>query len=452
MFPCRNKYLAFLLVSASGLQLHAQTTSSLSNPRNGRDNNPYSKFGIGELVNRNNAAVRGIANLTSTYSNTYSVNTDNPATYSFMDVQRAVFEVGGTGQTRTTHGTVNGAETNYRTGTATLSYMTLAVPVSRNSGFCIGFRPYSRTYYSLRDTLSKTTNPPSPLDSAETIYKGEGSLNYAFIGGSAKYKGLSVGFNFGYLFGSQFVSTQLNPYDVSNGTRSYISEYSNQTRTGGIYWKGGLLYEAKLDSFYTLRIGGTITMDQRVKQHYLEYNIAGYNFGDTVVRDTAYYLPETRSTMTLPLSYSAGIMLTHAGKWGVGVDYTATQWSNFKSELNKTMNSGIAASSYRLALGSEYTPDATDIKHVLSRSTYRLGAYYGTEYLRLNGNDISYYGITAGMSLPFKRYQTQVSYLHAAIEYGILGTTDAGLMRQNYLRFTLGASMTARWFDRKKYQ
>lgn len=452
MFLCRNKTIPFLFLATSGLQLHAQTTSSLSNPRNGRDNNPYSKYGIGELANHNNASIRGMGNLSSTYISPYSVNADNPASYSFMDVQRAVFEVGATGQTRNTHGTIDGADANYRTGTATLSYMTLAVPVSKNGGLCFGLRPYSRSYYSLRDTITPSSSPASPIDSAELIYKGEGALNYAFIGGSAKYKGLSLGINFGYLFGTSFVSTQLNPYDITSATRSFISEYSNQTRTGGIYWKGGLIYETKLDSLHTLRIGGTLCMDQRVKQHYLEYSIAGYNFGDTVIRDTASYLPETRSTMTLPLSYSAGIMFSRTGKWSLGLDYTATQWSDFKSELNTAMNQGIAASSYRFALGTEYTPDAADIKHVLSRSTYRLGAYYGSDYLKVNGQQLGYYGITAGMSLPFRRYQTQISSLHAAIEYGILGTTDAGLMQQNYLRFTLGASMTARWFDRKRYQ
>lgn len=446
----RNKYFFVFLTAVISTPAMAQTTASYSNPINGRDNNPYSKYGLGELLNGNNVAMRGAGNATSAYANGYSINTDNPASYSLLE--RTTFELGGVASTRNTTGSINGNPQSYRTGTASIAYMTMAVPVTRHGGFSFGFRPYARTYYSLRDTISSGTVPQSPIDSAELIYKGEGSLNYAFIGGSVRIKGLSAGFNFGYLFGNTFNSTQLNPYDYTNATRSYVSEYSTQTRVGGVMWKGGLMYTAKLDSFITLRIGGSISLNQKINQHFTEYHISGYNFGDTVIRDTAYFQPEAKGKLTLPTSYSGGFMLSKENKWAVMADYSATQWSEFSSDLNSHMNRNIAASSYKMSLGTEYIPDVNDLKHILSRCTYRLGGYYGTDYITPSATTLNYYGITAGMTLPFRRFQTQMSYLHAAIDFGRLGTTDNGLMQQNYLRFSVGFSMTSKWFERAKYQ
>jgi hypothetical protein len=186
-----------------------------------------------------------------------------------------------------------------------------------------------------------------------------------------------------------------------------------------------------------------------LKQHFSEYHIAYYNFTDTVTRDTSYNLPETEGRLTMPLSYSVGIMLTRDNKWGVGVDYKATKWSEFKSDLNSYMNTGIAASSYRISVGGEYTPDAENLRHYLSRGTYRLGAYYGTDYLQLQNTSLPYYGITAGASLPFRRTLSQV---HAAIDVGVLGTTENNLNRHNYVRFTLGISLNDLWFVKRRLE
>lgn len=448
MCHCHAKYsLITIILVVCGTSLFAQTTASGSNPTNGRENNPYSQYGIGELKNGNNAALIGMGSITSAYYNAYRLNTDNPASYSFL--QRTTFELGLNGTSRTITGTLNGVEQTYKTGTASIAYLNLAVPVTKNGGFCLGFKPVSNVYYKLADTISAYEPPFSPIGRVEKIYSGEGGLNYAYLGGSAKYKGLSVGFNAGYTFGTIRNSTRLNPIDSFSKNNAFTSDFSNYTRIGGIQWKGGLMYEVRLDSFHTLRIGGTISTNQNLKQHFSEYHIAYYNFKDTVTRDTSYNLPETEGRLTMPLSYSVGIMLTRDNKWGVGVDYKATKWSEFGSDLNSYMNTGIAASSYRISVGGEYTPDAENLRHYLSRGTYRLGAYYGTDYLQLQNTSLPYYGITAGASLPFRRTLSQV---HAAIDVGVLGTTENNLNRHNYVRFTLGISLNDLWFVKRRLE
>ena len=446
MYHCRpNQVITFLLV-VSSFRVFGQTTAGASNPLNGRENNPYSRYGLGELRNGNNTLLRGMGSITSAYANPYAVNTDNPASYASL--RRTTFEVGATGTNRTIHGTINGADASYRTGSASVAYMNLGMPVGKNGGLCFGFRPYSTAYSRLEDTLGAATTPPSPIGRTIRSYLANGGLNYAFLGGSARYKGLSIGFNAGYLFGKFNNSDVLIPADTMSINNAFYSQFVTNNRIGGILWKGGLQYEFKVDSLHMLRIGGTVTLGQQVNEHFQEQHLAAYSFGDTVVRDTSYNSGELTGALTLPLSYSGGIMFIRPGRWSVGVDYSATQWSGFSSQYSSGMNAGIAASSYKLGIGGEYTPGAENSRRYLSRATYRLGASFGNDYLQLAGTQLPYYNITAGFSLPFKR---SLSQLHTAVEVGALGTTDNGLMRQNFVRITVGLSLNDLWFIRPKY-
>jgi len=447
MYHCRAKSLLVVLLSVLCYHVSGQTSISGSNPRNGRENNPYSKYGLGEIRNGNNTVLKGMGNITSAFCNPTQANTDNPASYSF--IRRTTFEVGANTSSRTVHGTVNGVDESYKTGTASVAYMNLAFPVGKNGGMCLGFRPYSSTYYKLEDSINSSSTPPSPFGSAVTSYNGEGGMNFAFIGGSAKYKGLSVGFNAGYLFGTFRNVTAIYPKNVYATNYAFSAEFNQYSRLGGIHWKGGLLYEAKLDSFHVLRIGATATLGQKLNEHFRADNVSTFGYGDTLVRDTLYASGDIKGKLALPMSYSAGIMLTRTGKWGVGVDYTATQWNAFHSELNTQMNANIASSSYKMSIGGEYTPNADNTKRYLSRATYRLGGYYGSDYLQIQGQKLPYYGLTAGLSLPFKRSMSQV---HIALDGGVLGTTANNLMKQNYIRLSLGVSLNDLWFVKRRYE
>ena len=310
---------------------------------------------------------------------------------------------------------------------------------------CIGFRPYSRVYYNLQDTI---LGSQSPIGQVARSYNGSGGLNYAYVGAAAKFKGLSLGFNIGYMFGTLVSTTATVPIDTAVTNIAYTGQYTNYNRIGGIYWKGGFLYERKIDSDYTFRIGGTATIQQNITERLSSYQISSYNFGDTLVNDTAASAANQKGNLTLPLTYSIGVMICKNDKWDVGVDYTATNWAKFHSTPDTILNSGIANQSYRISLGGEITPNANNIRNYFSRVTYRFGLYYGTDYINPVNTSIPIYGITAGASLPFRR---SLSHLHVALDVGRLGTTTNGLAQETYVRFTLGLSFNDKWFIPRKY-
>ena len=83
--------------------------------------------------------------------------------------------------------------------------------------------------------------------------------------------------------------------------------------------------------------------------------------------------------------------------------------------------------------------------------TYRAGAYYGTDYLVINGHNLPNYGLTLGGSLHFKASHFSWVNLHSSIDVGRIGSSQYQQMVQNYFRFTLGLSFNDKWFIPRKY-
>jgi long-subunit fatty acid transport protein len=434
----RASLLFLLFITA--IKVSAQTGST-SNPNTGRENNPYSKYGIGELMNGNSAVLRGMGNITSAFQNPYEINSDNPASYSF--IERTTFEIGGTGSTRN----IVAPGLSYTTGTASLSYFTMAFPVNKNAGIAFGFKPISNVYYAMADTIPSSTLP-SPIGRVIRAYNGEGGVNEAYLGGAWRYKGLSLGFNLGYMFGTMQHITGTIPFDSLATNRAYNATYANYTQLGGLHWKIGAMYERKLDSNYTIRLGGTFTLSQNILERFNSYQVSSFNFGDTIVNDTISNGGEQHGKLKLPMSFSLGAMLVRNDKWNIGVDYSFTQWSGFHSAPDADLNQGVGSQAYKLSLGGEYTPDINNTRNYFSRVTYRYGLYYGSDYINLSGSQLPVYGFTAGASLPVRR---SLSHLHLALDLGRLGTTNNNLLQETYVRFTLGVSFNDRWFIKRKY-
>jgi long-subunit fatty acid transport protein len=191
-----------------------------------------------------------------------------------------------------------------------------------------------------------------------------------------------------------------------------------------------------------------VTINQNLSEKYNSYQTSSYNYGDTLVSDTISNPGQVKGKLKLPMSYSIGVVLARTNKWDIGVDYTATQWSGFKSTADTSMNYGIATGSYKISVGGEYIPDINNLRSYGSRVTYRAGLYYGTDYMSFQNTKLPVYGITAGASLPFRR---STSHLHTSIDVGRLGTTANNLIQETYVRFSLGISFNDLWFIKRKY-
>jgi len=402
------------------------TTHCAIAQKSNRENAPYSRFGIGELRNGNNTYLKGMGSISSAYTSAFNVNTDNPASYASL--QLTTYEAGAEGNTRT----IRAASDKYQTGSATLSYMHVGIPIGKHAGMAFGLKPVSRLYYYLTDTTVVDS-----FGSAIKKYQGDGALSQGFIGFAGKYKGVSLGFNFGYIFGNSIIISSIEP---STETQKVLSSrFYTETKMGGIYWNAGAMYETDLTKKLFMRVGATLTISQALHATRDRYWISYLYQADTAVRNVG-----QKGTIQLPMNYSVGALITGSSKWTVGLNYLGSNWSNY---TNYGLTDSIAASTYKLSLGLEYTPDAA-AKGYIQKVTYRIGGYYGTDPVLLRSVQLDYYAVTAGMTLPFRK---NISRIHTSIEVGSRGTRTYGLIRENFVRFGIGLSLNDKWFIKRKY-
>ncbi|HTN45445.1 MAG TPA: hypothetical protein VL098_03800 [Flavipsychrobacter sp.] len=424
---CRNynrRYLLCFLFLFAGYSSFAQKSN--------RENSPYTRFGIGEFRNGANVSLRGMASISSAYSSEYAVNTDNPASYA--NLRLTTYEAGVEGSKRTIYSGGN----SYPTGTVTLSYLTIGIPVGKHFGMALGLRPYTRTYYNSSDSVNMPGLGPSIRG-----YNGDGSSNFAFLGFAGKVKGFSAGINFGYLFGNMsHASTLVKQYDTVN---SFNSVFSKNTRIGGLYYKGGLMYETALNKKFGLRLGATFSTSQSINAKLDEYQYI-YNpyYSAGTQRDTAIKTEGAKGNIVLPSTYSFGAQLFSKDNWAVGLDFTTANWKEYR---NFGSTDSVADRTYRVAVGGEFTPNPTSLYKYLNRVTYRLGLYYGKDYIELRNTQLDYYAVTLGASLPFKRTPDR---FHFGMEIGKRGTQSNGLIRENFFKFMVGMSLNDRWFVKSK--
>jgi len=436
-----SRLLLTIAVTACSLHASAQI-SDQDGPKSTKENSPYSRFGIGNLNNGLNAMALSMGGTATAYTDAFSVNSFNPATYSFIKATSLDFGL------QASSNSVFMDNKNYSSGTVTFSYFSLGIPVNKYGGLVFGFKPISTMYFNSNDT--------SNVDGlGNTVFNnnGSGGTQYAYLGLSGRYKGFSLGFNAGYVFGSfdyaqSFYSLDKNSDSVPS---SRGGDFMQQKQVGGLYWKGGLMYQAKLKKDHFLNIGATLNLSQKLTVHedtwdraYIRGADGGFVSLDTVNQNT-----EVKGALQMPAEYALGVSYGKEMNWSIGADFKYADWANFQMMGDRT---GISDDAWRMSIGGEFTPNPkATYKKYLSMVTYRLGAYYGKDNISLNGIEVDYVGGTIGASFPLKRQFTQFGRINTTLDMGKRGTTENGLAREFFVKFTFGLSLNDIWFIRPKY-
>lgn len=438
-FPAGNRAVSSVKPTASriltlSLICAAATASAQIEVPNGnsvKENDPYSRYGIGEPITGTNVLNRGMGYFSTAYQNATVVNTENPASYTSLKL--TTYEAGFTGSARTL--LANG--TSVSTGSASFAYLRMGIPLGKRGGMAFGIQPQTRVFYNNVDSASIPG-----IGRTASIYNGEGGINYAFVGGAYRVGGFSLGANFGYMFGNIRNTSQLLNVDSSKVRNSDVSSF---TRYGGIYYKLGVQFHDSLRNGLQLRLGATAALNQNIggdRESYTStFNIVNaVRTWDTVLRTSG-----LGGDLSIPATYSVGAQLG-GSNWSIGAEAYRTDWKQYSNYGIR--DSAVRDQSYRFNVGGEFVPEPGSVRSYFSRVTYRAGFYYGTDYLSLRNTDLNYYGVTVGASFPFKRGLDQ---LHTALEIGRRGTETNGLVQMNFVRLHLGISLNDRWFIKRRY-
>ena len=400
---------------------------------------PYSVLGIGDDVSSKTVEEMSMGGVGTASNSTYQFTFSNPASYS--SILLTTYSLAG--QNRGI--SLKDATGKQKTSNASLSYLAMGIPLGEKGGFVFGLQPNTSVGYSLIDRV---------LDSSDEVieitgYDGDGGTNRVFFGtGYEIVKNLSVGLEGEYVFGNIDNSITNQEKDVQLGTK-----YVTDTRVKGFGLKAGLLYKKELKKDLFLNLGATIQLENKLDSegHEYLYTVSFAN-GETP-RDTILNNAST-GFYKKPVKTSLGVSIGNPNKWEASIDYSFHD----KIELGGNLLNNSPKLAYqkgsKFSVGGFYLPKHNSISSYWDRVIYRAGIRVEQTGLMVNGTGnvgqfdaIDDFGISFGVGLPMGN---QVSRLNLGFEFGKRGTTDNGLIEENYFNFKLGLSLSNKWFRKRE--
>lgn len=425
----KKSYIPLLLLTLTLVTvINAQAQVSISSP--------YSLFGIGSLYSNSSQLNMSIGGSSAAFSSPYFINPANPASYSSLDSNSFVFD----GAMFLKRGTLATKELSQKYNFGSISNVFVGFPVTRWWRASLGVLPFSSVGYEINDAIEDAV-----IGRHINIYKGSGGLNKAYIGNAfSPFKNFSIGVNAAYIFGDINKESAVTFPDSATYTNTMIK---NSTRLTKLTAELGLMYRFNFKEGYFLQTGVTINPEHTIigKTDHIIYTFArNYDQNRDIIKDTIEYMPGAETSTTLPLAIGGGFMLGNTNRWFATADVQYQKWSQFKYLGN---NPGLK-DNLRISLGGQLRPSPVDIGKYWERINYRAGFRFEQSYLELQNTRINDFGISFGLGLPMKKSR---STLNLAVEMGTQGTTDNGLIRENYFRITLGTALQERWFLKRKY-
>jgi hypothetical protein len=391
---------------------------------------PYSYYGIGDVRYKGTAEMRAMAGI-AVEQDSIHLNMDNPASYA--NLKLTTFSVGGSYNTsKLQSGSVSEDATR-----TTLDYLAVGLPLGK-IGVGFGLMPYSSVGYQIQ-TLSTADA------GVNSRYNGSGGLNKAFLGAAYKISpkfslGADIHYNFGTIENSGLVFAN----DVPVGTRQL-----NNSNLSGFDFSVGAMYQTKIYkkiSVFTsisYKLESDLTSNNTSSVSAVNYN-SDFNFS---VVDAEDQVNDTR-ILTLPSKLSVGLGVGEARKWLVGAQAVVGSVGSLVNTYNQSADVSYEKS-MKYSVGGYFVPNYNSFSSYAKRVVYRAGLKYEKTGLVVRSESINDMGFTVGFGLPITGFFSNVNF---GFEMGKRGTTNAGLIKENYANFSVGLSLNDRWFEKRKFQ
>ena len=414
----------------------------------GLGNSPYSRLGLGETTG-NVGGVRqlGMGGTGLAAPNSSNVNELNPALLYFTP--RTTWEAAFNAQVKD----VRNANGSYRTGTGTLAYLVMAVPLSKRWGAAIGLKPYSSVNYESSST-GTATGDPTAATFGQT--KGTGGISEAYIGtGFHVLRDLTLGGSASYLFGTveQTAATSV----VTNATDAQRVVVDDEAlRYSDFLFRASAHYRHKLGKDLSVNLAGVQTFQANV--HTNRVNTNQFQDVNGALIGTPITLSDESGNTLLPALSQVGISLDNNRNWTANLDGSWQQWSKFQTYSQLPTNA--LSDSWRVAAGGEYAPDPGSVDSYFKRVSYRLGVSLSQMPYQPAGIKLYDRAVHWGFSFPLPTASAlESTVISLAFIYGVrgntnylVGNTGGSNVRENYLRVQAAATLSNRWFIKRRLQ
>ena len=327
----------------------------------------------------------------------------------------------------------------------------MSLPIQSNRiGATLAFRPYSRVSYLVvrADTLSDPGLPSGAIPYNLNL-EGDGGLQEVKLGvGWRLSPWLAVGASANALFGviedRQRTEYPEGDFGATRTTRR-TQMWGFGATLGAVASARGLLGERD-----ALSVGAALTLPTALELR--RVRTRGISLDQDTLR------AEVVGDATLPLQLQAGLSYLPDPRWTLAADVSYEPWSGFESTLAlggfvPAVGGEAAVDDLRDRLrvggGFQYVPAGADrTAGYLARTAYRLGGYYDRAFYAPGGEPLSTLAVTGGLSLPAVLPGTRFDL---GFEAGTRGTTEAGLVRDLFIRGTATINFGERWFVRRRF-
>ena len=403
---------------------------------------PYSILGLGTEFRSETVEQSMMGGLGAAIYNPFHLNLTNPAAVADLKFTTYVF-----GLERQSL-TIYDESTKQNSSSTRLSYFGFGTRIIDGFGFYFGMQPVSAVGYSLSNRLFDNEGQLNEL----TTYTGTGDVNRLYLGlGARLFKGFTVGAEIDYLFGSLENSIIKQTLDVYLATRNI-----EESTVRGNEVKLGAQYQVKLKEKLKLHLGASFVLpaDLTVKGEEYVYSLSYSNSGSVIPRDTL-NSSVINGKYKNPFSTTVGIGIGREREWYVGAEAKKKQPIEVTDFGNDTSEAYRYETSSRFSLGGFYTPKYNSLNSYWERVTYRAGVRLEKLGLQVNGlgtengfTSIDDFGINFGVGLPIS--SSNPTNVNLGFEYGQRGTTQNGLIKENYFNLRLSLSFNDTWFRKRK--
>lgn len=417
---------------------------------------PYSSFGIGDILNKGTAYNRSMGGVGVAGRDHLYINILNPAAVTARDSLSFMADFSLYSDNKIfRQGDMRSASNTFNIGDLAVSF-----PLWYKTAFMAGITPYSGSHFG----YSYDIDDPNIIGHTGNISYtaiGSGGLYNVFAAfGADLFKGFSLGVQMDYYFGN----TQKQYYETFTSSSYNGAKNGYNISLNGIGAKLGVQYKAPVGTRSSLIFGATVSSPVKLRGE-----VEGYKYSTgTAAVDTIFYKKDTLgvsvASPTLPLEFSVGVAFKNGEKFMVEADYTRSCWkaSGFdripgfmgNSSTATGMSSFSTTVQQSIRLGMEYTPNKYDVRYFFRRCTYRAGAFYRSDYYKLDGHGVNSFGLSAGMTLPvFGGYNGRCpNGLTIGVELGQRGSVVNNLIRERFISFSIGVNIFDIWFQQPRYE
>jgi len=386
----------------------------------------YTRYGIGDLIYSQSAREFGMANTGIAFSRDDQLGSLNPAGWHSLGLTR--FSIGLTFRGYD----ISDNSTSAFYSQTEFSGISLAFPVSYDYGITIvgGLTPYSNVNY---DVILNEDNETFGQHTYQ--YSGSGGYSKAYFGSSYKLPfDLVIGASFDYYSGKTDYNSKV---EFTELTDFQDTEYQISLKNHSLGYTMGLISPdfakiLELNDFSNFRFGFTYS------------SVASVNVDSVKSYNNSMGFEEFQNINTeenIPDRLGVGLSLTWKEKYTFVFDFVNQKFSNY--EIN-SVKSAYLRDLNRFSLGFEYRHNSGRFGSTWEQMIWRAGLSYEQTQYEINSNGIDEMAAYAGFSFPMGLDNS----LDFGVKYGIRGTTDNNLLKENIISAMLTISFGDLWFIR----